>query len=371
MPERSLPPSRADHVGSLLRPASLLAARAGREAGNISAEALRRVENEAIGEAVRKQEELGLKVVTDGELRRAWYHLDFLQGFTNIATQRASVPAKFQTAGGELELQPVSTRVVGKLTRPRGIFIDDFKFLKSMTTVTPKMTIPSPSAMHFRGGRKTVDVMAYPEIEEFYDDLARVFAEEVRDLGAAGCRYLQLDEVSLAYLCDPTLQEQVRKAGEDPTELPKTYAALINGTLAQKHPDMVVCMHLCRGNYRSGWVAEGGYEPIAEMLFNEIAMDGYFLEYDSDRAGNFEPLRFVPKGKIVVLGLITSKSPQLESKDDIKRRIDQAAKFLPLDQLALSPQCGFASTAEGNALTAEEQYAKLRLTVEIAKDVWG
>ena len=371
MTERTTPPFRADHVGSFLRPPELMEARAQAARGEISKAALRQREDAAIREIVKKQEEIGFKAATDGEFRRTWFHLDFLSGFSNVEVRLASVKARFHTHAGELEMQPPASYVVGRLRHDKGIFVDDFKFLKSVTTALPKLTVPSPSLMHFRGGRASVDTNAYPEMDAFYDDLASAYAAEIRELGEAGCRYLQFDETTLAYLCDPSLQEQVRKAGEDPVTLPARYAKLINNSLKGRPAGMTVCMHLCRGNFRSGWVAEGGYEPVADMLFNEIAVDGYFLEYDTDRAGNFEPLRFVPKGKMIVLGLVSSKTPDLESADDLKRRIDQAARFVPLEQLALSPQCGFASTVEGNALTADEQFAKLRLVVDVARQVWG
>ncbi|MGH7000105.1 MAG: 5-methyltetrahydropteroyltriglutamate--homocysteine S-methyltransferase, partial [Stellaceae bacterium] len=261
--------------------------------------------------------------------------------------------------------------VTGKLSRPKPIFVDHFKFLKSVAKVTPKLTIPSPSILHFRGGREAIDRAAYPDLAGFYVDLARVYSEEVRDLAAAGCRYLQIDEVNFAYLCDPKLRDQVRALGEDPDALPHTYAKLINGAIAGRPKDMAVCMHLCRGNFEGAWIAEGGYEPIAEALFNAIDVDGYFLEYDTERAGGFGPLRFLPKGKIAVLGLVTTKLPRLESKNDLKRRIDEAAKYVPLDQLALSPQCGFASGERGNKLTVADEIAKLTLVVETAREVWG
>jgi 5-methyltetrahydropteroyltriglutamate--homocysteine methyltransferase len=375
MSQRTRPPFRADHVGSLLRPPALLKARAQRQQkdrGIVAADAdLREIENAAIRDVVRKQEEFGLRSITDGEFRRTWFHLDFLRGFSNVAVIEAKVTARFHTKDGDLEMHPPALRVVGKLARRQPIFVEDFLFLKSVVRETPKLTIPSPSMMHFRGGRAAIDAKAYPEMEEFYRDLAAAYAEEIRDLGRAGCNYLQLDEVNLAYLCDPALRSHVRNVGEDPATLPKTYAKLINGALKGRPDSMTVCMHLCRGNVKSGWVAEGGYDPVAELLFNEIEVDGYFLEYDSERAGGFEPLRFVPKGKTVVLGLVTSKDAKLESKDELKRRIDAAARHVPLEQLALSPQCGFASTVEGNLLTIDDQFAKLRLVVEVAREVWG
>jgi 5-methyltetrahydropteroyltriglutamate--homocysteine methyltransferase len=372
MAQRQSPPFRADHVGSLLRPRKLIEARDRKKAGEISADALRAVEDEAIREVVKLQEDIGLQAVTDGEFRRTWWHLDFLEQFSNVAVIPPRVKARFHTHEGDVELQPPGIRVDGKLARPKPIFVDHFKFLKGVAKATPKLTIPSPSTMHFRGGRAAIDQKAYPELGDFYADLARVYAEEVRDLAAAGCRYLQIDEVNLAYLCDPKLREQVRNIGEDPATLPHTYGKLINDAIATRPKgEMTVTMHLCRGNFQSAWVAEGGYEPVAEILFNEIEVDGYFLEYDDARSGGFEPLRFVPKGKTVVLGLVTTKLPKLEGKDELKRRIDEAAKFLPLDQLCLSPQCGFSSTIEGNKITVDDEIRKLELIVAVAREVWG
>ena len=369
--DRHSPPFRADHVGSLLRPPALLDARERRQRNEISADDLRRVEDEAIREVVKLQEDIGLQAVTDGEFRRTLWHVDFLQQFANVAVTRSPVKVKFHTAEGDIERSPSALRVGGKLARPHPIFVDHFKFLKSIARATPKLTIPSPSILHFRGGRSAVDEKAYPDMAEFYADLARVYNEEVRDLAAAGCRYLQIDEVNFAYLCDPKLREQVQNIGEAPSTLPHTYARLINQSIASRPKDMTVCMHLCRGNFEGAWVAEGGYEPVAEILFNEIDVTGYFLEYDTARAGDFKPLRFVPKGKVVVLGLVTSKMGKLESKDDLKRRIDEASKYVPLDQLALSPQCGFASGARGNKLALDDEIAKLRLIVVVARVVWG
>ena len=371
MTRRNTPPYRADHVGSLLRPRKLIEARAARQRGEISAEQLRAVEDEAIREAVNLQEDVGLQSATDGEFRRDSWHIDFLREFANVEVIPSKIKARFQSEQGPVEYSPQTLQVTGKLSRPHPIFVDHFKFVQSVTKVTPKLTIPSPSNMHFRGGRAAIDQRAYPDMAEFYADLARVYSEEVHDLAAAGCRYLQIDEVYIAYLCDPALREQVAALGENPQTLPRTYVAMINGAVAGRPKDMTVCMHLCRGNNQSGWVASGGYEPVAEVLFNEADVTGYFLEYDSERAGGFEPLRFVPKGKTVVLGLVTSKKGELESKDTIERRIDEAAKFCPLDQLALSTQCGFSSTVEGNKLTVEQQAAKLRLVVEVAREVWG
>lgn len=368
---RSKPPFRADHVGSLIRPDPLIKAREDAEKGEIGPPELERIQHEAIKDVVRLQEDIGLKLATDGEYNRTFWQRDFLLKFQNVQQVAAKLTVRFHSAAGSRDHSPPSLQVTGKLARPAGIFVDDFKFLKSVARATPKITIPSPTTMHFRGGREAVDAKAYPRLEEFYADLARVYREEIHDLAAAGCRYLQIDEVNLAYLCDPELRAQVRNIGEDPDTLPKTYARLLNETIAGRPADMVVCMHLCRGNFAGAWVAEGGYDPIAELLFNEIDVDGYFLEYDSPRAGTFAPLRFLPKGKTAVLGLVTTKSATLETKDEIKRRIDEAAGYAPLEQLALSPQCGFSSGIGGQAMTVERETEKLRLVVDTAREVWG
>lgn len=369
--ERGTPPFRADHVGSLLRPLTLLAAREQHRQGTLSSENLKLLEDQAIRDVVKLQEDIGLKSVTDGEYRRNLWHVDFLTQFSNVTETRSPVKVKFHTDEGDIERAPSALRVGGKLGRPHPIFVSHFSFLKSVAKVTPKITLPSPSVLHFRGGRRAVDEKAYPDMAEFLADLARVYSEEVKDLADAGCRYLQLDEVNFAYLCDPNLRDQVRSFGEDPDKLPRVYARLINDSIVTRPKDMTVCMHLCRGNFESAWVAEGGYEPVAEVLFNEIDVSGYFLEYDTPRAGDFAPLRLVPKGKVVVLGLVTSKRGALERKNDLKRRIDEASRHLPLEQLALSPQCGFASGERGNKLTIDEEIAKLRLVVETAREVWG
>jgi 5-methyltetrahydropteroyltriglutamate--homocysteine methyltransferase len=372
MSERTQPPFRADHVGSFLRPAALKEARARSQRNAIAADELTAIEDAAIRDIVKMQEDLGFKSVTDGEFRRNQWHLDFIQQIANVKIVEAQIKVRFHTHEGDTEVAPPGIRVVGKLGRPHGIFVEHFKQLKAMAHAVPKMTIPSPSILHFRGGRDAIDKDAYPEMQGFYDDLARVYSEEVRDLAAAGCRYLQIDETNFAYLCDPALRQQVRdNIHEDPDQLPHTYARLLNGAIAGKPKDMAVCIHICRGNNQSAWVAEGGYDPVAEVLFNEVDVAGFFLEYDDARSGGFAPLRFMPKGKIAVLGLVTTKAGKLESKDEIKRRIDEAAKFLPLEQLALSPQCGFSSTIEGNKLTVEQQIAKLQLVVDIAREVWG
>jgi 5-methyltetrahydropteroyltriglutamate--homocysteine methyltransferase len=373
MARREGPPFRADVVGSLLRPASLLAARERWKNKEITDADLRRLEDDAIREGVKLQEDAGLQLATDGEFRRELWHMDFLAKFTNVQVVDAGIKIRFHSETGDIDFAPPGTRVTGKLGRPpEGIFVKDFAFLKSVTKVMPKQTIPSPSNVHFRGGRAAIDTSAYPDLDGFYADLARVYGEEIRGFAEAGCRYLQLDEVNLAYLCDPALAADVRtNIGEDPATLPQTYAKLINASIASRPKDMTVCVHLCRGNAYSTWMAEGGYDPVAEVLFNEIAVDGFFLEYDTPRAGDFAPLRFVPKGKMVVLGLVTTKHGRLESKDGLKRRIDEAAKHVPLEQLALSPQCGFASGAAGNKLSVDDEKAKLGLIVDVAREVWG
>jgi len=376
--ERTKPPFRADHVGSLIRPEALIKAREQAEKKELPDTALQSIQRAAIRDVVRLQEELGLKVVTDGEFNRHSWHRDFMLKFANVQMMPSKLTVRFHSADGTRGHSPPTMQVTGKLARPKqgeqlggGIFVDDFKFLASIARATPKMTLPSPTVMHFRGGREAIDAKAYPDIGAFYDDLARLYREEIADLAQAGCRYLQIDEVNLAYLCDGDLRRQVANIGEDPGTLPKTYAKLLNDTIKNRPKDMTVCMHLCRGNFAGAWVAEGGYEPIADLLFNEIGVDGYFLEYDSARAGGFEPLRFLPKGKTAVLGLITTKSGKLESKDELKRRIDEAAKHAPLEQLALSPQCGFSSGIGGNTMDVAGEIAKLRLVVETAREVWG
>jgi 5-methyltetrahydropteroyltriglutamate--homocysteine methyltransferase len=371
MPERVKPPFRADHVGSLIRPDALIEARAAAEKGELAPAELTRIQHDAIRDVVRMQEDIGLKLVTDGEYNRHSWQRDFLLKIGNVKPMASKLTVRFHSAAGTRDHSPPSLQVAGKLSRPAGIFVDDFKFLKSIAGATPKLTIPSPTIVHFRGGREAIDASAYPEMDAFYDDLAEVYRAEIRDLAAAGCRYLQIDEVNLAYLCDPELRRQVANIGEDPATLPKTYARLLNAAIAGKPADMTVCMHLCRGNFAGAWIADGGYEPIAELLFNDIGVDGYFLEYDSPRAGGFAPLRFLPKGKIAVLGLVTTKSPAMETKDELKRRIDEASRYAPLEQLALSPQCGFSSGIGGNAMTVEDEIKKLKLVVETAREVWG
>jgi len=372
MSARPKPPFRADHVGSLLRPARLKEARVAFEKGTLPREELSEIEDQAIRDVVKLQEEVGLKGVTDGEFRRREWHMDFLKSFANVREVPSKIKLHFHSAEGENEVTPPSLRIEGKLGRPKGIFVEHFKFVKSVAHATAKQTIPSPTIMHFRGGRGAVDRTAYPEMDAFFADLARVYSEEIHDLGAAGCRYLQIDDTNFAYLCDPVLRKQVRETiGEDPEKLPATYIKLINEAIAKRPADMAVCMHICRGNNQSAWLAEGGYDPVAEQVFSETRIDGFFLEYDTPRAGDFKPLRFVPKGKVVVLGLVTTKLPALERKDELKRRIDEAAKYVPLEQLCISPQCGFSSTIEGNKVTVADEIAKLRLVVDVAREVWG
>src|SRR6478735_1352472 len=368
MPPRTAPPFRADHVGSLLRTRSLKEARARHEKGGVSAVELKTIEDREIAAAIRKQEEIGLRAVTDGEFRRAFWNYDFLGALPRVEAYLGGRRINFQ----EVNPKPMMLRVTGRLGTFTGHpMLDHFKFVREHAKATPKMTIPSPSSLHFRYGRDAVPESIYPDMADFYRDLGQTYRLAVRAFANAGCRYLQLDEVNFAYLCDPKLRAQVAGRGEDPDKLPSVYAGMINAAMSDIPSDMTIAMHLCRGNFQSTFVASGGYEPVAETLFNTINVHGYFLEYDSDRAGGFEPLRFVPKGKTVVLGLVTSKSGRLEPKDELKRRIDEAARFIPLEQLCLSPQCGFASTEEGNILAEDEQWAKLRLIVEIAEEVWG
>jgi 5-methyltetrahydropteroyltriglutamate--homocysteine methyltransferase len=367
--QNTKPPFRADHVGSLLRSGALKDARAKRERGEITPDQLKAIEDREIEALIKRQEATGLKSITDGENRRKSWQIDFIAALPGIETYQGKRKVAFQ---GAVQPQQPLIRVARKLgdfdTHP---MIEHFKFLKAHTKATPKMTIPSPSAVHFRDGRDAVPTSVYPDMEDFYRDLGQTYRKAVRAFADAGCRYLQLDEVNLTYLCDPKLIQQVRDRGENPEELPAAYARMINAAISDIPADMAITMHLCRGNFRSTFIASGGYEPVAEILFNTINVHGYFMEYDSERAGGFEPLRFVPKNKVVVLGLVTSKTGTLESKDEIKRRIDEAAKFVPIDQLCLSPQCGFASSEEGNVLAEEEQWAKLRMIVEIANEVWG
>ena len=371
---RRQPPFRADHVGSLLRPKALLDARAKHAAGELSADALRAMEDDTIRDVVALQESIGLSNITDGEFRRTYFHLDFLEQIDGMETSSGDAAAAFQRKDGvDVNFAPPKLKTVGKRGRSKSIMRRDFEFLNSVVSDenTARVTIPSPSMAHFRGGRAAVDETAYPTMDAFFADLTRVYREEVADLAEAGCRFLQLDDTNLAYLCDPAMRESARARGEDPDALPAAYAALINDAISSRPDDMTVGVHLCRGNFRSAWVAEGGYEPVADVLFNAMNVEAFFLEYDDPRSGDFAPLRFVPKGKHVILGLVSSKNPELESKDDLKARINEAAQFIPLDQLCLSPQCGFASTVHGNDISADVQRRKLELVVEVANEVWG
>ena len=371
--KRTKPPFRADHVGSLLRPSRLLQARDDFSAGAIDAAELRGFEDEAIRDVVRKQEETGLQSATDGEFRRASWHMDFIYQLDGISKEAGQISVRFHRGDGDIEFTPAALHVGGKLGVSRTIFGEDFDFLAgTVTTNLPKLTIPSPSMVHYRGGRAAIDPSVYPELDLFWDDLTSAYAEEVRRLGEQGCTYLQFDDTSLAYMNDPHQREYVASIGGDPEHQHLEYIRHINESLAARPDGMSVTTHMCRGNFRSAWAAEGGYDFVAEALLNELQVDGFFMEWDDERSGGFEPLRFLPKGeKQVVLGLVTTKRGELESKDEVKRRIEAAAKHAPIEQLCLSPQCGFSSTVEGNVLLEEEQWAKLRLVVEVANEVWG
>lgn len=370
------PPFRADHVGSLLRPQELLQARERRQTGEISAAALRQIEDRCIRDVVKMQEDIGLESITDGEYRRTIWHADFLRQINGVIVKegvaaQSGVTRKFQSGDEEIERTPTRFEITRGLNRSHGIETDNFKYLASVTNRTPKLCIPSPTILHMRGGRDAIDKHAYPDMEDFYADLAQVYREEIRGLADLGCTYLQLDDPNLAYLCDEKMREGVRHIGEDPNKLPRTYARLINECIKDRPDNMTVCMHICRGNFRSAWAAEGGYDPVAEILFNEFKLDGFFLEYDSPRAGSFSPLRFVPSDKKIVLGLVTTKTGDLEKAEDIQRRIDEASRYVSLEQLSLSPQCGFSSTVLGNNITVEAELAKLALVVNVAHKVWG
>jgi 5-methyltetrahydropteroyltriglutamate--homocysteine methyltransferase len=365
--ERTKPPYRSDHVGSLLRPRALKEARAKRASGELTAEALAAAEDREIEKAIRKQEEIGLRSVTDGEFRRSWWNLDFLAGFDGTEWVRLSEGIKFKGVTTRAE----GVRVSGKLGFSHHPMIDHFKFLQSKTKQTPKMTIPSPSALYTRSGRGLVSEAVYPSLEPFFEDLGTTYRKAVKAFADAGCRYLQLDEVYIALWCDPQHRRMLKERGDDPELLLKADADLINTAIADMPSDMTITMHLCRGNNQSSFLGSGGYDPVADVLFNRINVHGYFMEYDTERAGSFDPLRFVPRNKTVVLGLVTSKTGQLESRDEIMRRIDAATKFIDIDQLCLSPQCGFASTEEGNLLTEDQQWAKLEMVVKVADEIWG
>jgi 5-methyltetrahydropteroyltriglutamate--homocysteine methyltransferase len=369
---RTTPPYRADHVGSLLRPPELLQAREDHKAGKIDDAALRAAEDAAIKDVVKLQEDLGLQAITDGELRRGSWHMDFVYELDGVTRTTDDMHITFTNQDGTIEFQPAALKVDGKIGLSKTIFGDAFAYLQSVVTKgTPKLTIPSPSMVHYRGGRAAVDESVYPDLDQFWSDLGDAYAEEVRRLYDMGCRYLQFDDTSLAYLNDPNQRREMAEKGADPDHQHEIYISTINRALADKPADMAITAHMCRGNHRSSWVASGSYDFVAEALFNDLHIDGYFMEWDDERSGGFEPLRLVPKGKTIVLGLVTSKRPELESKDEIKRRIEEAAQYIDIDQLCLSPQCGFASTEKGNALTVEEEAAKLRLVLEVAEEVWG
>lgn len=372
---RKTPPFRADHVGSFLRPGYLLEARAKKTRGEITSAQLREVEDQAIEEVIRFQVDVGLKSITDGEFRLTYFHIDFLDQLSGV---KSDIPVAIRKPDGTEELAPPAIRVVDKVRHIKDIQRPDFQYLQSkvqalsQTTLTPKVTIPSPTMLHFRGGRAGISKAAYPELDPaFYDDVADAYGAELRSLADAGCTYVQMDDTNLAYLCDERMREGARQRGDDPNELPHRYAEFINKVVARKPQGMTLAMHLCRGNFKSTHAAAGNYEPVAEALLSEMNLDAFFLEYDDERSGDFRPLRYLGKGKIVVLGLVTTKFGALESKDELKRRIDEAAKYVSVDQLCLSPQCGFSSTVEGNNITTDDQRKKLSLVVETAQEVWG
>ena len=370
---RTTPPFRADHVGSLLRPPELLKAREQCAAGQLSAEQLRDAEDDAIRSVVKMQHDVGLQSATDGEFRRASWHMDFIYQLGGIEKVSGDIKVQFHNEQGDIEFTPAAIHVGEKVHLDHTIFGKDLAFLQSCVRdgATPKLTIPSPSMVHYRGGRAAIDPNVYPDIDQFWSDLTGAYADQVQAVYDMGGRYLQFDDTSLAYLNDPNQRAMMASQGEDSEHLHETYIRHINEALARRPDGMTVTTHMCRGNFRSSWAAEGGYDFVAEALFGELNVNGFFLEYDDARSGGFEPLRFVPKGKLVVLGLVTTKRGELESKDTLKRRIEDAAQYVPIEQLCLSPQCGFSSTVEGNALSYEEEVAKLRLIVETAAEVWG
>jgi 5-methyltetrahydropteroyltriglutamate--homocysteine methyltransferase len=368
--EKTNPPFRADQVGSLLRTPEVKEKRLCWKRGEISAEDLREIEDKAIAETIKKVESIGMQSITDGEFRRDYFHLDFLQQLEGV-TVSGGIAANPYAKAAEDHFTPPKLSVTGKLRHVKNIQVEDFNYLKSVSTKTPKVTIPSPTMVHFRGGRKAIDINAYPDMDDFFLDLAQCYRDEIKALYNSGCRYIQLDDTNLAYLCDVKMREEARERGDDPNELPRTYAALINSVINNRPDDLTVAIHLCRGNYRSTWFAEGGYEPIAEVLFNDLNVDAYFLEYDDERSGDFAPLRFVPKNKVVVLGLISSKVPQLEKMDNVIKRIEEAAHYMPVENMGVSPQCGFSSTSHGNNITMDDQWRKLELVVNVAEKVWG
>jgi len=364
---RTRPPFRADHVGSILRSAPLKDAREKWYAGQLDDAGLKAVEDVEIRKIIAKQEEVGLEAITDGEYRRSWWHMDFLGGLDGVDVIEADQGIQFTG----VTTKPKVPRVTGKLGSKAHPHIEHFKFLAANTKKTPKQSIPSPSMLHYRGGRKMINMGIYPTMDEFYSDLGQAYKQAINGFYAAGCRYIQIDDCSFAYLCDPQQREMLAARGDDPTKQGEIYVGMINAALAGKPADLAATMHVCRGNFRSTFISSGGYEPIADLMFNTLNIEGYFLEWDNDRSGGFEPLRFLPKGKTVILGLVTSKTGTLETRDTLMRRIEEATKYASLDQLCLSPQCGFASTEEGNTLAEDEQWAKLRLVVDVAKEVWG
>ncbi|QIG43715.1 5-methyltetrahydropteroyltriglutamate--homocysteine S-methyltransferase [Nocardioides anomalus] len=373
MAARTLPPFRADHVGSLLRPPELLQARERHRAGELDADGLREVEDAAIADAVRLQRDAGLTTATDGEFRRTSWHMDFIYQLEGVDPTDEKLAVHFRNSGGDLDFESAALSVHDRVSLGHTIFGDAFSFLQSQVSEdqVAKLTIPSPNMVHYRGGRAAIDESVYPELEPFWADLTAAYAEQVRRVAELGCTYLQLDDTSLAYLNDPEQRALVASQGGDPDHLHEQYVKNVNDAIRDRPEGLRVTTHMCRGNFRSSWAAEGGYDFVAEVLFSQLDVDGFFLEYDDERSGGFEPLRYVPEGKQVVLGLVTTKSGELESKDDLKRRIDEASQYVPLEQLCLSPQCGFSSTVEGNELTVEQEQAKLRLVVETAEEVWG
>ena len=366
------PPFRADHVGSFLRPARLRDAREKFFANALSAEALRALEDECIREVVTRQEDVGLKGITDGEFRRTYFHVDFLEKLQGVEVRYGEFSSAFRKDDGtQVGFKPPTMHVESKVGHAQSIQGADYEFLKSVVTQTPKVCIPAPSMLHFRGGRDAISEQVYPRLEDFYDDLTAAYRDEINDLAKRGLRYLQLDDTNLAYLCDPEIRARTKARGDDPDALVRLYCKLVNDAIHDRPKDMTVSVHLCRGNFKSAWVASGGYEPVAEILLNEMKIDGFFLEYDDERSGDFAPLRFAPTSATIVLGLMSSKHAAAETKDEVKRRIDEATKYVPLEQCALSHQCGFSSTAHGNDLTEADQWTKLARCVEIANEVWG
>jgi 5-methyltetrahydropteroyltriglutamate--homocysteine methyltransferase len=373
MAARTLPPFRADHVGSLLRPPDLLEARARHKSGQLDDAELKAVEDDAIRDVVALQRDTGMTTATDGEFRRTSWHMDFIYQLEGVDPTDQKLAVHFRNQGGALDFESAALSVHDRIGLGHTIFGDAFEFLRTVVDgdQLPKLTIPSPNMVHYRGGRAAIDESIYPDLEPFWADLTAAYAEQVRRVAELGCTYLQLDDTSLAYLNDPEQRALVASQGGDPDHLHEQYVANVNAAIAGRPDSLRVTTHMCRGNFRSSWAAEGGYDFVAEVLFSQLDVDGFFLEYDDERSGGFEPLRFVPEGKQVVLGLVTTKTGELEDKDDLKRRIDEAAKYVPLEQLCLSPQCGFSSTVEGNELTVEQERAKLRLVVETAEEVWG